>query len=164
MHMNHYIRTFLFIVVLFAGALNAYAFRWEQSITTALKKSKQLKKPVLLVFSNPKADVKSKSFETKLLGSHDFKAYTGKNLVAVKFDMGKPMNAKTKQVVKKIIAHYGVKKYPTVILLDSNKKKLGTVRIGEDPEEFLTMLKSIASRYKPIEKKAAPTKKQVAAR
>lgn len=153
MHMKQLSRYSLLAVAIVFTAATVFGLRWERSITTALKKSKQLKKPVLLVFSNPKQDTKCKKFETTVMGSHEFKAYTGQNLIAVKYDVGKPMSMKAKLQVKKMIEHYGIKTYPSALILDSSNKKLGTLRISEDPEEFVTMMKSIASRYKVKEKK-----------
>jgi thioredoxin-related protein len=153
MHMKNLFRYSLLAIALVFATSTVFGLRWERSISSALKKSKQLKKPVLLVFSNPKKDAKCKKFETTIMGSHEFKAYAGQNLIAVRYDVGKLMGKKAKLQVKKMIEHYGIKKYPSALILDSSNKKLGTLRIGEDPEEFVTMMKSIASRYKAKEKK-----------
>jgi thioredoxin-related protein len=150
--MKHLFRYSLCAAAILFAATTVFGLRWERSISSALKKSKQQKKPVLLVFSNPKQDAKCKKFETTIMGSHEFKTYTGQNLIAVKYDIGKPMGKKAKIQVKKMIEHYGIKKYPSALILDSSNKKLGTLRIGEDPEEFVIMMKSIASRYKAKQK------------
>ena len=160
MHMKHLFRYSLFTVAILLATTTAFGLRWERNISSALKKSKQLKKPVLLVFSNPKQDAKCKKFETTIMGSHEFKAYAGQNLIAVKYDVGKPMSKKAKLQGKKMIEHYGINKYPKILIHDSSNKKLGTLRVSEDPEEFVTMMKSIASRYKAAEEE----KKEVAAR
>ena len=147
--MNVHFRSVLTTLAVIIPAVTVQAIKWEQNFSAALQQSRQAEKPVLVIFSNPSHDAKSDDFEKKIISTFEFKEYAAKNLVTVKFDMGKAMRKNEQAQVKKLLGDYGVKSYPAAVLIDSNNKKLGALRIDDDPEEFLVMVKSIASRYQP---------------
>ena len=99
---------------------------WTTDYTAALARAKQENKPVLLDFTGSDWCPPCIAVHERVLSTPEFEAYAHKNLVTVYLDF--PREKKVPAAVKaqndKLLADYGVRAFPTFIILDPNGKEL----------------------------------------
>lgn len=133
---------------------------WSTDYKKAQADAKAKKLPMLLVFSRD-GNSRCEEFDTKVLSSEKFKAFTKGKFVFAYLDC--PEKPAADDVAAKdrsaVAERYQVKTFPTVVLADADGKTLG--KVNEDNEkEFLTKLAKIyGNANKDFAKKNSDKKK-----
>lgn len=118
---------------------------WMTDMDAAMKLSAKTGKPILADFSGSDWCGWCVKLDREVFSKKAFKDFAKDNLILVLLDFprSKPMSAKLKKQNAALAAKYGIRSYPTVLLLDSKGKvivKTGYRRGG--PQGYITFLKS----------------------
>ncbi len=124
----------------------ASASNWGTDAEAASAQAKQENKLVLMNFTGSDWCHWCHKIEGEIFSTAEFKAYAEKNLVLLMLDFPdkKPQSAEVKEQNRKLQKKYGVRGFPTIIVLNSSGEqvgKLGYTRGG--PSAFIKELESI---------------------
>lgn len=99
---------------------------WMTDYAKALEKAKTEKKMVLLDFTGSDWCPPCKKLEADVFSQAKFKEYAEKNLVLVELDFpnAKKLPDEVKKQNDKLAKEYEIKGYPTIVVLDSEGKKV----------------------------------------
>ncbi len=102
---------------------------WTTDYAAALLRAKTEKKKVLLFFTGSDWCGWCKRLDREVLSTPEFKAYVRDQFVLVKLDFPRdiPQTSQEKVRNKKLSLQYGVQGYPTLVVLDSIGKSVGTL-------------------------------------
>lgn len=97
---------------------------WHTNLESAKKIAAKENKPILIDFSGSDWCGWCIKLDKEVFSETAFKDYAKDNLVLVLLDFPrkKQIDATTKAINKELMENYGVKGFPTVILIDSNGK------------------------------------------
>jgi protein disulfide-isomerase len=119
---------------------------WDDDYDKALAKGKQEKKLVLLDFTGSDWCGWCIKLDKEVFSKKEFKDYAKENLVLVEVDFpnSKPQSRKLKEQNEKLQSQFGVKGFPTIIVLNGDGKKVGELGYQEGgPEPFVAKLKAM---------------------
>ena len=122
---------------------------WDDDYDKALAKAKAEKKMVLLDFTGSDWCPWCIKLDGEVFSKADFKSYAKDNLVLVEVDFpnGKRQTKKLKQQNDKLKEEFGVKGFPTVIVLNSEGKKVGQLGYQEGgPKPFTAKLDELKGK------------------
>jgi protein disulfide-isomerase len=107
---------------------------WDDDYDKALAKAKAEKKMVLLDFTGSDWCGWCVKLDKDIFSTPDFKAYAKDNLVLVELDFPnkKQQSEKLKAQNQKLKSEFGVKGFPTIVVLNSEGKKVGEL-VGYTP-------------------------------
>jgi protein disulfide-isomerase len=122
------------------------AAQWTTDYSAALAQAKAQDRKVFLLFTGSDWCIWCRRLEGEILSTQAFADYAGENLILVKLDFPRalPQSEALQEQNHALAEHYGIRGYPTVIVLDSSGNpvgKLGYCRGG--PEPFLGELKKL---------------------
>lgn len=131
---------------LFAVSLHAGGDGWMTDHAKALEKAKADKKVVLMDFTGSDWCGWCIKLDKEIFSQKEFTEYADKNLVLLKLDF--PRNKKLSQALTKQNAklqeEYKIEGFPTVIVLDSDGKQIGTLGYMEGgPSAFIAAVKKL---------------------
>lgn len=121
-------RLLLSMVVGFAAlSLGAADLEWHTDLAKAQAKAKAENKRVLIDFTGSDWCGFCIKLHKEVFSTSEFAEYAKKNLVLVEIDFprAKPQSAEVKAANEKLQKEYKVRGFPTLVVLDSNGKKLG---------------------------------------
>ncbi len=142
------------MVVLLAGLVCAgsvYAKSWEDNYEKASAEAKKSGKYMLLDFSGSDWCGWCIKLDKEVFSQKAFKKFAEENLVLVLLDFPhqKPQSKKLEKQNKALAEQYGVKGFPTVILLDSEGKLVGRTGYKEGgPDPYVEHLKKMIEDHK----------------
>ncbi len=120
---------------LFASALllslfsfgGAFGLQWQTDYDQAMSQAKAESKPVLLFFTGSDWCTWCKKLEKEAFNTAEFDREMGNRLIFVELDYPRSSNQdqKLRQQNQKLAQKYGIRGYPTVILLSSDGQLLG---------------------------------------
>jgi protein disulfide-isomerase len=115
---------------------------WTEDFDKALEKAKTEKKLVLLDFTGSDWCGWCMKLDKEVFSKSAFKSYAKENLVLVELDFphGKPQSKKVKEQNSALGKEYKVNGYPTIVVLDGDKKEVA--RWGGYSEHFFDELKT----------------------
>jgi len=119
---------------------------WTTDYAAALSQARATKKTVFLFFTGSDWCGWCKRLDKEVLSTGDFKAYARANLILVKLDFPRniPLPAQLKARNQKLAEQYGIEGYPTIVVLNSAGKNVGTLGYMEGgPRVFLKELKKL---------------------
>jgi protein disulfide-isomerase len=123
---------------------------WTDDFDKAVKYAAATKRPLLLDFSGSDWCGWCIKLHNEVFVKDAFKTYADKNLVLVEVDFprGKKQSAELKARNSKLAEKYGVRGFPTVVVLDSTgKKELGrTGYVKGGPDAFIAAAKKITGK------------------
>ena len=127
----------------------AAELEWLTDLPQAQAKAKTEKKMVLLDFTGSDWCIWCVRLKEEIFSKPEFTEYVKKNLVLVEVDFPrkKQMSEQQKKANRALADEYGVKGYPTLIVLDGDGKKageLGYMRGG--PKPFIAELEKLKSK------------------
>jgi thioredoxin-related protein len=134
----------LAIALLACWASQIYAAEWTTDLPKALEKAKAEHKLVLMDFTGSDWCPPCKALHKTVLTSKTFEDYADKNLVLVVLDF--PNKIEQPEALKEANAalakEFKIQGYPTVILLDPDRKQLKNIvgYSGEKPDEYIAKL------------------------
>lgn len=119
---------------------------WLTSHPTALQQATQENKPVFMFFTGSDWCGWCKKLHSEVLDTHEFKNYAARNLVLLELDFPyyKSQSSDVKQQNADLARTYGIRGYPTVIILNSKGQRIGQLGyMPGGPSAFLTELERI---------------------
>jgi len=137
----------------FCGALE-----WIEDYNVALKKAKDTHKPILVVFTGSDWCGWCKKLDKEVLNTKEFEDKVGNSFVFLKLDF--PMHSKQDAAMKeqneKLKTDFGVRGFPTVIVLDEHNQKITSTgyQAGGGLQYGEYLLKTL-SDYKQYQKDSA---------
>jgi thioredoxin-related protein len=132
------------IALLLCWAAQIQAAEWLTDLPKALEKAKAEKKQVLMDFTGSDWCPPCKALHKTVLTSKTFEDYADKNLVLVVVDFpNKTEQPKELKAANAALAkEFKIEGYPTVILLDTDRKQLKNI-VGysqETPDQYIAEL------------------------
>lgn len=121
----------------------AEAGAWTTNYEEALNRARAENKKVFLFFTGSDWCGWCKKFEHEILSTSEFKAYAHENLILVKLDFPRktPQSDEVKKANHQLLQQYGVRGFPTVIILDSSGSRVGELGYMKGgPQPFLQAL------------------------
>jgi thioredoxin-related protein len=122
---------------------------WLTNHEEALKKAKAEKKIVLMDFTGSDWCGWCIKLDSEVFEKKEFKDYANKNLVLLKLDfpMKKQLPEAEKAQNDKLQKEYKVQGFPTVVVLDSEGKQIGTLGYVEGgPTAFIAELEKVTKK------------------
>ena len=122
---------------------------WDDDYAKALAQAKTEKKMVLLDFTGSDWCSWCVKLDKEVFSKPEFKSYAKDNLVLVEVDFpnGKRQTKKLKEQNEKLKQEYGIKGYPTIIMLDAEGKKVGQLGYMEGgPKAFIAELDKLKGK------------------
>ena len=116
----------LFTLAFAAFPLLAADDAWKTDLPKAMEQAKTEKKLVLLDFTGSDWCPPCKNLHKTVLASEEFSKFAKDNLVLVELDFpkSKPQADELKAANKELSKKYGIKGFPTIIVLDADGKEL----------------------------------------
>ncbi len=137
----------LAILALASTALAATG--WDDNYDKALAQAKTEKKMVLLDFTGSDWCGWCIKLDKEVFSKPEFKSYAKENLVLVEVDFpnAKRQTKKLKEQNEKLKQEHGIKGYPTIIVLNSEGKKVGQLGYMEGgPKPFTAKLDELKGK------------------
>ena len=122
---------------------------WDDDYEKSLAKGKTESKMVLLDFTGSDWCSWCIKLDKEVFSQKAFKDYAKDNLVLVELDFpqSKSQTKKLKEQNEKLSKEYNVQGYPTIIVLDSEGKKLGQLGYLEGgPDAFIAELNKLKGK------------------
>jgi protein disulfide-isomerase len=122
---------------------------WMTDLGKAQAKAKEENRLVLMDFTGSDWCPWCIKLHKEVFSTPEFTAYAKKNLVAVEIDFPrqKEQSAELKQANRALQAKYGIRGYPTVIVLNSNGKKIGELGYeAGGPKPFIAKLEALKAK------------------
>lgn len=135
-------KALLFVLVSWAGMhLASAALEWTTDLQAAKSKAQEQNKLVLMNFTGSDWCGWCKKLKAEVFSKDEFADYAKKNLVLVELDFPNKIqqSEELKQANKKLKSEFGVRGYPTIVVLDAKGKEVwkqvGYMKGG--PEAFI---------------------------
>jgi protein disulfide-isomerase len=122
---------------------------WSDDYEKSVAKAKAEKKMVLLDFTGSDWCGWCIKLDKEVFSKAEFKSYAKDNLVLVEVDFpqGKRLPKKTQEQNERLQKEHGVRGFPTIIVLDSEGKKVGQLGYEEGgPKNFIAKLDALKSK------------------
>jgi len=143
-------RFFLACVVLAVGSTAAFAAAgWDDDYDKAIAQAKTEKKMVLLDFTGSDWCGWCIKLDKEVFSKPEFKTYAKSNLVLVEVDFpqARSQSKKLKEQNEKLQKEHGIQGYPTIIVLNSEGKKVGKLGYQEGgPKAFIAALDQLKGK------------------
>jgi thioredoxin-related protein len=122
-----------FILFAFTLVLRAETGEWLTDFSAAKKKAREENKPLLLLFTGSDWCPYCIQWEKEAFSKTEFQEYAKKNLVLVLVDFPEKKKLPKAQLRANegLQEKFKIEEYPTVVMLDSNAKKLGKFNYTE---------------------------------
>jgi protein disulfide-isomerase len=141
----------VFTLVAFVGSAFAQDVQWLTDYSKAVEKAKTENKVILLDFTGSDWCGWCMKLKTETFDQAQFKHYARNNLVLVEVDFPhqKTLPAPLKQQNDQLANKYGVKSYPTLVLVDKEGKELGRQKgyLEGGPK---ALIKELGTFYTPV--------------
>lgn len=144
------IATLLTFLTTFAPAAES-ELAWGTDLPAAKTKAKTSGKMILLDFTGSDWCANCIILNKRVFLSPEFAAYARENLELVEIDFphDKEQTDAQKKANDAVQEKYRVEYYPTVVVLNSRGRKLGTIMYeGEGPQAFIDRIKKLAPQKK----------------
>lgn len=136
--------------VLAVGSTAVFAAAgWDDNYDKAIAQAKAEKKLVVLDFTGSDWCGWCIKLDKEVFSKPEFKEYAKANLVLVEVDFpnSKPQSKKLKEQNQKLQKEHGIQGYPTIIVLNSEGKKVGQLGYQEGgPAPFIAKLDALKGK------------------
>ncbi len=129
-----------------AGAAD---LKWTTDVPKAIEKAKAEKKLVMIDFTGSDWCGWCIKLNKEIFSKPEFADYAQKNLVAVELDFpkNKPQSAELKKANSELAKKYGIRGYPTIIVLDGDGKQVGKLGyMAGGPKPFIEELEKLKKK------------------
>jgi len=119
---------------------------WSEDYAKSVEQGKSEKKLILLDFTGSDWCGWCMKLDKEVFSTPEFKSYAKEHLVLVELDFPqrKPQTNKIKQQNEKLQSEFGIKGYPTIIVLNAEGKKVGELGYMEGgPKAFIEALEKL---------------------
>ncbi len=126
---------------------------WGTDYDAALARAAKEKRPVLALFTGSDWCPYCVQLEKKVLKDSSFQKFTEKNVVLLYLDFPrkKQLDAKLTEQNKKLREKYGVRGYPTSLLLDAQGKTIGKVT-ARNARGYIRDIEQLAKKAQKLDK------------
>lgn len=133
---------------------------WSTGYDAALARAAKEKRPVLALFTGSDWCPYCVQLEKKVLKDSSFQKFAEKNVVLLYLDFPrkKQLDAKLSEQNKKLREKYGVKAYPTSLLLSAEGKVIGTVD-ARNARGYIHDIEQLMKKAEKMKKKMERAKK-----
>jgi thioredoxin-related protein len=134
------------VAVLLSAAFARADLNWLTNYDTAQTKAKSDNKLMLLDFTGSDWCGWCKRLKAEVFSKPQFQDYAAKNLVLVELDFprAKPQSDEVKKQNMQLASRYQIEGFPTVIVLNSDGKKVGELGYMEGgPDAFIAALEKL---------------------
>ena len=138
-----------FAAIALTSTVSFAAAGWDDDYDKALETAKAEKKMVLLDFTGSDWCGWCIKLDKEVFSQSEFKKYAKENLVLVEIDFpqGKHQTKKLKEQNEKLQSQFGVRGYPTIIVLNPEGKQVGKLGYMEGgPEAFTAALDKLKGK------------------
>lgn len=138
----------LFLVCAATLTLRAESGQWLTDFSVAKKKAQNENKPVVMLFTGSDWCPWCIKWEKEVFSTPEFQNYAKTNLVLllVDFPNKKPLHKAQVKANEVLQDRYKVEEYPTIVVLDSKAKKLGSFNYTEGgPQAFFPKLEKLTA-------------------
>ena len=128
------------------ASAGAAELKWETDVAVAQAKAKAENKLVMMDFTGSDWCGWCIKLNKEVFSTPEFMTYAQKNVVPVEIDFprSKPQSAQLKKANEALQGKYKVEGYPTIIVLDSNGKKVGELGYQPGgPKPFIAELEKL---------------------
>jgi thioredoxin-related protein len=139
-----------FVLFLFFSATMIYSqANWTNNFDKSYEEAVKKKKPILVLFTGSDWCPPCKMLEKNIFSTSEFEEYAKKNLVLIKADFPRrPENQLTKELQQhnqNLSLKYGIRGFPTVILMDNSGKELdrSVGYRGNTATEYINKIKEL---------------------
>lgn len=130
---------------------DTHAETWLTNYDSALAQAKERNLPVLINFSGSDWCIWCIRLDNEVLTKPEFLSYAKENLVLLNLDFPRQTKLPADQAKanEEIAGRYGIRGFPTILLLDSDGKQIGqTGYQAGGPEKYVAHLKDILAKAK----------------
>lgn len=148
--MKKAISLLIVMIVMTGVSSSVYAKDWETDFNFALDRAKKDTKYVLLNFSGSDWCGWCKKLDAEVFKKYEFKQYVKNNFVCVLLDFPftKPQGEKLKQQNKELAIKYGIRGYPTILILSPTGELIAkTGYLAGGVKIYVEHLKRIIGAY-----------------
>lgn len=143
--------TAFLLVSVFASAENSKStvqIKWFSNLEDALAEAEISQLPIFIDFTGSDWCGWCFKLEEEVFSKQDFINYVSENLIMVKLDYPKRIEQtfETKQYNNEIASKFGIRGFPTILLLDENGKEIS--RTGYQPGGAMNYISHIKSLLK----------------
>ncbi len=129
-----------------AETADASGVVWITDVKTAFKLSKKTNKPVFAFFTGKKWCGWCKKLVAQVLSKPEFAKYANENYIMLELDFPRRDRSKITPEMIELSKKFGVKGYPTVLMLDHKQNLLGrTGYQNMTPEQYIQHLENLLS-------------------
>ena len=122
---------------------------WTEDFDAARAEAKETNRPILLDFTGSDWCSFCIKLHKNVFDTDEFKSWAAQNviLVTVDFPKQRELSADIKQRNEALGKKYGVRGYPTIVILDaSGRKELGRTGYADTPEAFIDAVEKIIAK------------------
>lgn len=122
---------------------------WITNYNAALEYAKELKRPILANFTGSDWCVWCFRIRDEIFTQDAFKAYARENLVLLTLDFPRGIKLPAEEVAQneRLLNQFGVKGFPTIMLIDANGKEIARTGYQQGgAEAYVKHLKSLLSK------------------
>ena len=150
------LRVAALVFVLLTGSRLASADFWEVDLEHALQQARTDQRMILMDFTGSDWCGWCKRLEAEVLATVEFETYARQKLICVRLDFprGYSLPAQRARSNNELALRYGVKGFPTVILLNSDGAEIG--RTGYQPGGASAYIQHLESLLAPHRNKTSP--------
>ena len=119
---------------------------WSEDFAACMEMAKKTHKPIFALFTGSDWCIWCKRLEGEVLSKDEFLKYAGRKLILFKADFPNkiPQLDELKNQNKNLAKKYGVRGYPTVLLLDKKGEVIGKTGYQKGgPDEYVKHLKKL---------------------
>lgn len=126
--MKKFLSALIVLCCLFLNAVHGDNIRWLDDYEQAINESKSTSKPIFLLFTGTGWCAYCDKLEEEVLTTSDFSRSSGDKFIFVKVNYPAPDNLSPKLAAqhKQLQDKYDIRGFPSVILIDSQQKQIGT--------------------------------------
>jgi len=144
--MKKILLVFTLILILVNLIAEEKANLWLNNFEVAIAQSKELNRPILINFTGSDWCIWCHRLESEVFEQSEFVEYASKNLILFMADF--PKKNELSDDIKKqntgLLQKYDIKGFPTILLVDSNQKIIGTTGYREiGVKEYIKHLNDI---------------------
>jgi thioredoxin-related protein len=137
-------------LLLVAGTLAVQAGRWEDDFAKAKKEAAEKGLPILMDFTGSDWCIWCKRLDKEVFSTSEFKKYARKNLVlfVADFPRQSQLPKKTSAQNKELAKTYGIRGFPTVVLVDADGKEIARTGYQEGGgDAYVSHLKDLLKSF-----------------
>ena len=150
-------KTFLAFIIAFSSTLLFSQANWTFNFDSSMAAAKKEHKPVMVLFTGSDWCPPCKMLEKNILSSQEFEEFSKNNLILVKADFPRRpenrLSAEQKSHNDNLNRKFGIRGYPTVLLLDADGNELNRI-VGYPRTSATDFIQNISDKTSSLQSKS----------